>query len=118
MHTFLRSLIRGLARLVLRVMMKIEIEGWENLPAGGPLLVIGNHFGLFEAPILLSFLPYRDRITWLAATEVQESRILKALMGLYRIIPVWRGQPDRNALHAALGWLAAGAGCRCVLGGG
>ena len=108
MQSLLRSLIRGFVRLLFRIFLKIEIEGWENLPPGGPLIIIGNHFSLFEAPMLLTFLPYRERITWLAATELQDSRILKALIKLYNIIPVWRGQPARTAIHRALDWLAAG----------
>ncbi len=108
MHAFLRSLIRGLIRLLCRLGLKLEIEGWENLPPGGPLLIIGNHFSLFEAPMLMVFLPFRERITWLAATELQTSRILKALIELFNIIPIWRGQPDRTAIHRALDWLTAG----------
>ncbi|MBP6015729.1 MAG: 1-acyl-sn-glycerol-3-phosphate acyltransferase [Candidatus Promineofilum sp.] len=108
MHAFLRSLIRGFFRFLFRLGLKLEIEGWENLPPGGPLLVIGNHFSLFEAPMLIVFLPYPDRITWLAATELQTSRILKALIELFNIIPIWRGQPDRTAIHRALDWLTAG----------
>ncbi len=108
MQSILRSFIRGTFRLAARILLKLEIEGWQNLPPGGPLLVIGNHFSLYEAPLLLLFLPYHERITWLAATELQESRILKGLIKLYGIIPVWRGQPDRAALHRALDRLAAG----------
>ena len=108
MEAVLRSLIRGFVRLLFRVFLKLEIEGWEHLPPGGPLIVIGNHFSLFEAPILLTFLPYHGRITWLAATELQESRVLKYLINLYNIIPVWRGQPDRTAIHRALDWLEQG----------
>ena len=108
MELFLRSLIRGFVRALFRIFLKLEIEGWEHLPPGGPLIVIGNHFSIYEAPLLLTFLPYGDRLTWLAATELQRSAVLKYLIRLYNIIPVWRGQPDRKALHAALDWLAAG----------
>ncbi len=108
MQPFLRSLIRGFVRLLFRLGLKLEIEGREHLPPGGPLIIIGNHFSLFEAPILLTFLPYHGRITWLAATELQESHVLNYLIKLYDIIPVWRGQPDRAAIHRALDWLAAG----------
>lgn len=108
MRPFLRSLIRGFVRLLFRVGLKLEIEGLEHAPPGGPLIIIGNHFSIFEAPLLMIFLPYGDRVTWLAATELQESRILKALIRLFHIIPIWRGQPDRAALHRASEWLAAG----------
>lgn len=108
MRSFLQSLLRGVARLLAYILLKLEIEGWENLPPDGPLLVIGNHFSLFEGPLLMAFLPYGNRQTWMAATELQDSAILKALIRLYDIIPVWRGQPDRTAIQRALNWLAAG----------
>ena len=108
MSTLLRSLIRAFVRLLFRLALRLEIEGREHLPPGGPLIIIGNHFSIFEAPLLMVFLPYGDRITWLAATELQESRILKALIQLFNVIPVWRGQPDRSALRRAFDWLAEG----------
>ena len=108
MDALLRSLIRALVRLLFRIGLRLEIEGREHLPASGPLVIIGNHFSIYEAPLLMVFLPYGDQITWLAATELQESRILKALIRLFNIIPVWRGQPDRAALRRAFDWLAGG----------
>jgi 1-acyl-sn-glycerol-3-phosphate acyltransferase len=108
MSAFLRSLIRALVRLLFRLALRLEIEGREHLPPGGPLVIIGNHFSIFEAPLLMVFLPYGDRITWLAATELQESSLLKALIRLFNIIPIWRGQPDRAALRRAFDWLAGG----------
>ncbi|MBP6789379.1 MAG: 1-acyl-sn-glycerol-3-phosphate acyltransferase [Candidatus Promineofilum sp.] len=108
MSALLRSLIRAFVRLLFRLALRLEIEGREHLPPGGPLVIIGNHFSIFEAPLLMVFLPYGDRITWLAATELQESRILKALIRLFNVIPVWRGQPDRAALRRAFDWLAEG----------
>lgn len=108
MSSLLRSLIRGFVRLLFRLALKLEIEGRQHLPAGGPLIIIGNHFSIYEAPLLMVFLPYGDRITWLTATELQESRILKALIRLFNAIPIWRGQPDRTALRRALDWLAGG----------
>ena len=108
MSALLRSLIRAFVRLLFRLTLRLEIEGREHLPPGGPLVIIGNHFSIFEAPLLMVFLPYGDRITWLAATELQESRILKALIRLFNVIPVWRGQPDRAALRRAFDWLAGG----------
>lgn len=87
--------------------LRLEFVGWENLPASGPLIVISNHFGVFEAPMLMAFLPY-ENMTFLVATEIQESWILRYLARLYEAIPVWRGQPDREALRAAAAWLDNG----------
>jgi 1-acyl-sn-glycerol-3-phosphate acyltransferase len=108
MRSFLRSLVRTLVRSILSLGIKLEIEGLEHLPPGGPLIVIGNHFSIFEAPLLMVHLPYKDRLTWLTATELQDSLVLKVLIRLFNLIPIWRGQPDREALRRALEWLGDG----------
>lgn len=108
MDDFARWFFRALARRLSHLFLRLTIVGWDNLPAGGPLVVISNHFGIFEAPLLIALLPYGDRMTFMAATELQESWILRYLMRLYDIIPIWRGQPDREALRRSLEWLAAG----------
>lgn len=108
MRALLRSLIRGFLRLAAHAGLKLTIEGWENVPPDGPLIAFGNHFGIFEGPLLVLLLPYGDRMTLIGATELQESRILRFLFELYDIIPVWRGQPDRQALRQAIDWLEDG----------
>ncbi len=88
--------------------MRLEIQGWENLPPGGPLIVISNHFSIFEAPLLLAFLPYGDRMTFIAAEEVREARVISWLIDLFDLITIWRGQPDRQALRQAFSVLEEG----------
>lgn len=108
MKSFFQSFFRTIARVVFKIILKAEVEGWENLPPDGPLLIIGNHFSLFEGPWLLAFLPYGGRQTWLAATELQELAVMRMFYKLFNIIPVWRGQPDRTAIRLALDWLKEG----------
>lgn len=108
MDSIVRWFVRALARRLAHLFLRLEISGWDNLPPEGPLIVIGNHFGVFEAPLLMALLPYEDQMTFMAATELQESRILRYLLKVYDIIPIWRGQPDREALRRALGWLDEG----------
>ncbi|MEZ4519735.1 MAG: lysophospholipid acyltransferase family protein [Chloroflexota bacterium] len=117
MRGFARGFFRSLVRMLAAIFLKLEIIGWENLPPGGPLIVISNHFGIFEAPLLMVLLPYGDEMTFLAATELQESRILRYLIDLFHIIPIWRGQPDRNALRqAGPGWGRAVSWALCRKG--
>lgn len=108
MQARLRSLLRALARFIARLALRLDIEGWDNLPPGGPLIVISNHFSIFEAPLLLAFLPYGDRMTFIAAEEVREARIIDWLIDLFGLITIWRGQPDRQALRQAFTMLESG----------
>lgn len=107
MHTFAKKFVRAAVRQLSRMVLRLEFVGWENLPPSGSLIVIGNHFGIFEAPLMMAFLPY-ENMTFMVATEIQESRIMRFLVELYEAIPIWRGQPDREALRAALAWLESG----------
>lgn len=104
----LRSFLRALARFIARIALRLDIQGWENLPPGGPLIVISNHFSIYEAPLLLAFLPYGDRMTFIAAEEVREARIIDWLVDLFGLITIWRGQPDRQALRSAFTFLEEG----------
>ncbi len=45
--------------LLLLAGVKVVVEGRENLPAGGPIIVMPNHQGHFDYPILFSVLPFR-----------------------------------------------------------
>ena len=81
-------------------MMDIRISGWENLPPNGPLILVGNHFSWFEAPLMRVHLPYNA--IWLGARELQRNWLFRLLMRLFQAIPVWRGQVDRQALRQGL----------------
>ena len=102
MRLFARSLMKLLAFLLLR----IEVDGVENLPLKGPLIVVINHLGDADAAALLSILPQPPDA--LGKIELYELPILGKLMDWYGIIWLHRGQPDKRALRAALDGLAEG----------
>ena len=102
----LRRLLIIAGRAVSRLLFRLTITGRDNLPAGGPLILITNHFSIFDAPLLIFFLPYP--LVFFAATEAQANPLGKWLLRCFAAIPVWRGQPDRTALRQALAVLAQG----------
>jgi 1-acyl-sn-glycerol-3-phosphate acyltransferase len=53
----MRRMMRGLSRLMLAVLTRTTITGLKNVPASGPLLVLGNHTSTIDPLLLLSFLP-------------------------------------------------------------
>lgn len=106
MKKILRWVVYGLLAAAVRLSMKVRVDGRENLPPGGPYIVIGNHFSWFEAPLLFTILPQRPVL--FGAVELLRIPALRFLAWLFPVIPVWRGQVDRQALHSALDVLASG----------
>ena len=99
--------LRAFIYLILRVLVKLTVVGRENLPDGdGPLILIGNHFSLVEAPLIGLHLPYD--MTFFAAAELQKHPFIRLLYSTADVILVHRNQADRAALRQALEALAQG----------
>lgn len=105
-RSFLRRTLLFIGWLISKLLFKLVINGRYNLPASGPFIIIANHFSWFEAPLIAIHLPYKP--IYMAATELQDNPFLKLLFYAFEVIPVWRGQVDRNALKQALGVLEQG----------
>jgi len=101
-----RGFVRGLCRIVLTVCTKRTVEGLENFPRRGPALVVINHLGDTDAPLLLSSVP--ASLDALGKVELYDFPILGKLMDWYGVIWLHRGRSDRRAMRAALDGLAEG----------
>lgn len=101
-----RVIIRGVARLILWLFTRKEIEGVENYPSVGPALIVSNHLGDTDTAMGAAFLPKVPDA--LAGIELINLRILGKIMDWYGVIWVHRGRPDRRALKAALRGLQEG----------
>ena len=94
-----------LGRLLARLLFNVQLRGVENIPAEETaLIVIANHFSWFDAPLLSLLLPFSP--SFLVATESLRLWWVRSFVNIFDGIPVWRGQPDRRALHRALDHLA------------
>lgn len=102
MYRLGKSVVRGL----LRVLTHYEVEGEENLPAGGPLLLVFNHLAWWDAPVAMVTLPWR--MTAMALKDLQRVPITGQILSLSNAIYVDRGKYDREALRQALAVLDAG----------
>ena len=102
MYRLSKSLLRGL----LRGFTHFEVEGEENVPAGGPLLLVFNHLAWWDAPIAMATLPWR--MTAMALKDLQRVPVTGQILSLSNPIFVDRGRYDRDALRQALAVLDAG----------
>ncbi len=106
MYAFLRVIMRTLTRGFLFGGL-FRIEGIENVPVNGPLIVCSNHTGTIDPPLVPAFLPRSD--TWsMAKSEFFRKRWMRWLFGAYHAFPVVRHTADRAALRRSLELLEDG----------
>jgi 1-acyl-sn-glycerol-3-phosphate acyltransferase len=101
-----RAFAHGLLKLVAKVCLNITVQGLENFPKTGPVLVVINHLGDADTPAIISQLPAPPDA--LGKIELYDFPILGRLMDWYGVIWLHRGRPDKRALRAALDGLAEG----------
>jgi 1-acyl-sn-glycerol-3-phosphate acyltransferase len=104
-----RRLIRGvlqrLARLALAVLTDLEIVGRENLPQGGPLLVVANHFSYIDPVAMVRIAPWP--IEFVGGFQMPNAPSWATwIPKVWGYFPVYRGTGSRYALRAAEAVLA------------
>ena len=104
-----RWLLRGLVRLFVWSIIRIRVEGRENLPRRGPLLIVSNHLG--DADVIVGMAATNVPFEILGKIELIDHPIAGRFLEAYGTIWVHRGQPDRRAIRAVLSALAEGALC-------
>ncbi len=96
----IRGLLRKLAKAAISLLSDFRIEGAENLPSSGPLLVVANHFSFIDPVALLSSLPYS--IEFVGGAEFPHApKLVHFIPQIWGYYPVFRGTGSRYALRAA-----------------
>ena len=104
-YAFLRWFMRTLTSIYLVGLFRVE--GVENVPRTGAMIVCPNHFGTLDPPMVPAFLPRRD--TWnMAKSEYFKKAWMRWLFTAYHAFPVVRHTADRVALRRSFDLLKAG----------
>jgi 1-acyl-sn-glycerol-3-phosphate acyltransferase len=90
-----------LVRIYTRITCRIDGDELKKIPAQGPAIVIANHTGQIEVPLLYAHLQPRKISGW-AKVEAWDNWFLNWIFGVWGIIPVRRGEADMKALKLAL----------------
>lgn len=99
-RVFIRRFLKILAGVAFSLLSDLEIQGEENLPEKGPLLVIANHFSFIDPVAVLRSLPYP--IEFVGGAEFPHApTIVKSIPKWWGYYPVFRGTGSRFALRAA-----------------
>lgn len=101
----IRWLMSRAARLALHIVADFRIEGQENLPEEGPLIVVANHFHFVDVVTIVASMPWP--LDFLGGFHFIDSpRIVTWLPKLWGYYPVRRGGASMLAIRAAKAVLA------------
>jgi 1-acyl-sn-glycerol-3-phosphate acyltransferase len=98
MYAFLKGLMRFMTRTYLVGLF--SVEGKENVPRSGPVLVCPNHISTIDPPMVPAFLPRPD--SWsMGKAEYFVKTPSRLLFTWYQAFPVVRHSADRKAVRRA-----------------
>jgi 1-acyl-sn-glycerol-3-phosphate acyltransferase len=84
-------------RLIMFLVIRKDVQGRENIPRKGPLILASNHLNLGDPPILTQLMP--RRIVWLTKQELFDIPVFGILYHLFGCLPVRRFEADLKALR-------------------
>ncbi len=91
---------------IMRVITRLDVEGVEQIPLDGPLIIAPNHLHALDGPVVAAVIP--RRLTVLAADKWEHTVAGLLLRIFTNSIFVARGEADRAALSRALAVLKTG----------
>jgi len=95
----------AMSRLVMRVYLRLKVEGLEHVPEEGPYILAPNHRSYLDAPAVGDALGFRRAkdVNWAGAARIMlSSPVMRLVSRLARVAPV-------DAERAAISSLAFGA---------
>jgi 1-acyl-sn-glycerol-3-phosphate acyltransferase len=103
----IRGVMRGMIRTLFAILSDFHVEGKENLPAAGPLIIAANHFYFIDPVAMIGATPYP--LDFISGTVTPGSPpwadFLPTSWGVYRVA---RGTGSTEALKASLAVLGQG----------
>ncbi|NLV15922.1 MAG: 1-acyl-sn-glycerol-3-phosphate acyltransferase [Syntrophomonadaceae bacterium] len=85
---------------------RVKVEGRENIPAQGGVILAANHLSFWD-PVVIAAVVNR-KIHYMAKEELFENIFLASFFSRLNAFPVKRGLPDRKALKKSLVLLEEG----------
>jgi len=97
---------RGLVRLFLRLKFRFEVDGAENVPAEGPLILAANHCSYLDPPVLACAV--KRQVNFMARDTLFSNAFARWFFPRVGVIPLDRTRGDLGALRKAISLLKEG----------
>jgi 1-acyl-sn-glycerol-3-phosphate acyltransferase len=105
-YAFMRWLMRALTRTFLVGLFRID--GLENVPRSGPVIICPNHSATLDPPMVPAFVRRGDTWSMAKSEYFERGGHIAWIFRLYHAFPVVRHTPDRTALRTAFDILKSG----------
>lgn len=96
----LRRIMQWIARAALNIVADVRIEGRENFPKEGPLLMVGNHFSFIDPVVFVGITPWPVDFVG-GANFPNAPKIVRWIPRLWGYLPLYRGTGATTALREA-----------------
>ncbi|MFC2741704.1 MAG: lysophospholipid acyltransferase family protein, partial [Selenomonas sp.] len=94
------ALLKITFAMLFSIVFRAKIEGRENMPKEGPVILAANHMSNWDPPLLATFLS--RPVSYMAKQELFFNFIADYILRSCHSFPVKRGAADRGAIKAAL----------------
>lgn len=95
-----RGILRAGIRAASRLLLNYHIEGKENLPKKGPLLIVGNHFSFLDTICPIHVTPYPLEFIGDAKMPMAPG-IVKFFPTMWGTLKIMQGQANLESIRAA-----------------
>ena len=98
--------LRAFANVACRLFFKLDIQGLDNIPANGAVMLVSNHLSFWDIPSL--GLKSHRMLHYIAKSEYAKNGFMRWLFTKLEAFFVDRGEGDMGAIRNALAVLKAG----------
>ncbi len=105
-HPAFYRVVQTLAGMVFPLFFKLRIEGRENIPTTGSVMLAANHVAWIDIPLLAQ--PLKRFTHYMAKVELFQVPVVGYIIGMCGNFPVRRGEGDRESLRIADRLLTSG----------
>ena len=92
-----RIYLRFGIRTLFKILGQVKVTGKENVPLGKPYVIATNHISIFDPPLVVCFWPEEPEV--IAGADVFDKKGQGTILSLYGVIPIHRGDYDRDVLE-------------------
>lgn len=97
----------GIVQFGTSILCRIDRAPLKQVPRRGPLILVTNHIGSLEVPLMFAHLQPRP-LTGFAKIETWDNKFMGWLFDLWQAIPIRRGEADLEAMRRGLEVLERG----------